>query len=152
MRDDSGTVGSDATSMVKINGVAVSLESQNAVTRTVGFECTSGRWIEHEWTGIPADRILTAGEPSADSTHVIVEASDGHTACIELPAALEGLLALARDGEPLDGPRFVSPAIEGPRAVSDVVRLDTIRLAPGEDPTDHESMELVPDQTQNVNG
>ena len=136
--------GTDGRS-IEIAGRDVPIGSFERVTRTIGFECTSGRWIEHEWTGIPIDRLLAAAAGPAEATHIVVEAADGHTACIDLPSALEGLLAVERDGQRLDGPRFVSPRITGPRAVSEVARIDPVALAADERPTDRESMDLVPD-------
>ncbi len=128
---------------VTIDGTDVDLAELSVATRTIGFECSSGRWIEHEWTGIPIERLLSKGDVAPEATHVIVRAADGHTACVGLPAALDGMLAIEQDGERLTGPRFVSSGIVGPRAVSDVIGLESIELAPDEDPTDHESMNLV---------
>lgn len=128
---------------VSVDGTDVDLEEQSMATRTIGFECSSGRWIEHEWTGVPIDRLLSLATVDPETTHVVITAADGHTACVDLPAALDGMLALKEDGERLEGPRFVSSGIGGPRAVSEVVALEPIELSPDEDPTDHESMNLV---------
>jgi len=133
------------TTPIDINGSRYSIGAFETVTRTIGFECSSGRLIEHEWTGIPMDRLVAEAAAPEDATHVLVHAADDYTACIDLPAALAGMLALERDGDPLEAPRFVSPKIVGPRAVSAVIGLDFIRLAPTEDPTEHEAMDLVQD-------
>lgn len=145
MAADGGPPTSAEKATVTVDGAPIRLGTLATVTRTIGFECTSGRWIEHEWTGIPVERLLADSDASGTATHVIVEAADGHTACPSLTAAVTGLLAIRQDDEPLVGPRFVSPDITGPRAVSDVIRLELVRLAPDEDPGDYESMDLVTD-------
>lgn len=133
------------TQTIDIDGTRFAIGSFETVTRTIGFECSSGRLIEHDWTGIPIADLIAEAEAPDDATHVRVRAADGYTACIDLPAALAGMLALERDGEPLGAPRFVSPKIVGPRAVSDVTGLDFVTLAPSDDPTAHEAMDLVRD-------
>ena len=128
-----------------IDGTRIEIESFETVTRTIGFECSSGRLIEHDWTGIPFDLLIAEADAPDEATHVLVHAEDGYTACIGLPAAMAGMLAIEQDGEPLDAPRFVSSKIVGPRAVSDVTGLDFVSLGPSEDPTEHEAMDLVQD-------
>lgn len=130
--------GDDAPT-ISLDGREVPLARFDATTRTVGFECTSGRQIEHEWRGVPFEALLDAAGPPPETTHVLVEAGDGHRACVDLPAAIAGMLAVERDGEPLSGPRFVSPRVVGPRAVSDVTKVSFVVLEPDADPTDRES-------------
>lgn len=143
MGDDGNRRASVDGAVISVNGTDIGTEDLGMVTRCIGFECSSGRWIEHEWTGIPINRLLSAADAPPESTHVKVEATDGHTACVALPAALDGLLALEQGGERLAGPRFVAPGIAGPRAVSDVTSLEFLHLSPDDDPKDHESMDLV---------
>ncbi|ESP89696.1 sulfite oxidase-like oxidoreductase [Candidatus Halobonum tyrrellensis G22] len=62
-------------------------------------------------------------------------------------SALEGLVAVERDGERLAsveryGSRFVSPDVGGERWVKGVSGIETVALTPGEDPTELEALSL----------
>ncbi|WP_435345879.1 molybdopterin-dependent oxidoreductase [Haloarchaeobius sp. HRN-SO-5] len=103
------------------------------VDRTLGYECLTGGQVDATWRGVPvADLVDAVGLPG-ETTHLVVESRDGYRSCVEVRVAVEGLLAFERDGDRLDGPRFLAPAIEGPRAVKDVVALRPVSLDPDED-------------------
>lgn len=109
------------------------------VERRVGFECSSGEWIEREYRGVELERVLAAVSLPDETTHFRVTAGDGHVACPAVTDALAGILATGRDG----APRFVAPGIAGPRAIKRVQRVEALALDPGEDPDEFE--EIPPD-------
>lgn len=115
------------------------LDALDHVTRDCTVECSSGDRTSGAWRGVPVEAVLGRAGAPADTTHVVVAGRDGYTVAVEIRHVLDGLLALERDGVPLtDGgrgtPRFVAPDVAGARAVTDVVSLETVSLAPDEDP------------------
>ena len=113
--------------------------------RTVEIACASGSRHASTWGGVSIPDLLSVGAVPSATTHLVVEATDGHAACIGVEDAVEGLLALSRDGRPLaeDHPydnRFVSPDVDGVRAVKGVARIEAVALAPDERPGDFETI------------
>ncbi|WP_440991620.1 molybdopterin-dependent oxidoreductase [Haloarchaeobius baliensis] len=109
------------------------------VQRTLGYECLSRGLVDATWRGVPVRDLADAVGLPDETTHLVVESRDGLRGCVPIGTALDGLLALERDGEPLAGPRFLAPEIEGPRAVKDVARLAPVALSPDEDRTAYET-------------
>jgi len=109
------------------------------VERRVGFECSSGEWIEREYRGVELEPVLERVSLPDETTHLRVTAGDGHVACPAVGDALAGILATERDGSP----RFVAPGIAGPRATKGVQQVEAVALDPDDDPTEFE--EVPPD-------
>lgn len=112
--------------------------------RSISFRCTSGGLIRATWRGVPLVEVLSAGDPPAETTHVLLESGDGHTACVTVAEATEGLLAVEQDGERLPSPRFVVPDVPGPRTVQGIRRIEAVELGPTEDRSDYESFRVDP--------
>ena len=128
--------------------VPASLESASeqfeATTRTVGFECASGDWLESEWTGVPLDPVLEATSMPPETTHVLVEAADGYRGCVAVWDLAGAMIAYDAVDRPADDfPRFVSPSVDGPRAVKNLASVRPVELAPHEDPEDYEELSLA---------
>lgn len=104
--------------------------------RHIGFECSSGEWIERDYRGVAVADVLDAVALPEETTHLRVRAADGHVACPAVVDALEGLVVTA--GE--DVPRFVAPGVIGPRAIKRVRRIEAVALSGGEDPTEFETV------------
>ncbi|MFW6152791.1 MAG: molybdopterin-dependent oxidoreductase [Halobacteriota archaeon] len=110
------------------------------ITRRVSFRCNSGRVTAGTWEGLPIRWFLQRVTVPDTTTHVLIEAADGHRACVGLLEAIDALLAFegrrddtgARD---TGVPRFVGPNIAAPRAVRRVETIDAITLRSGDDPT-----------------
>lgn len=123
-------VGSATTTVEIPNGIPV-------VEHRIGFECSSGEWIERDYRGVRVDRVLEAVPVPEETTHLVVSADDGHVACPAIWDALDGLLATGERRSP----RFVAPGIAGPRAIKGVERIEAIVLASEAEP---ESLERIP--------
>lgn len=115
-------------------------EEVAVVEREVAFECLSGATRRSTWTGFPVGDLLDGVDVPPDTTHLVVESSDGHRACVPTWTALDGLLAVECDGDPLDGPRFVASDVDGPRSVKDVRTIECLALPPGENPSAYERL------------
>lgn len=111
-----------------------------AVRRRIEFDCSSGRPITGTWTGFRILPLLERVGVPGGTTHLSVESTQGHAACVAIGGVMEGLLAFERDGAALDGLRFVAPDIVGPRAVKHVRRVEVVELAPG---TDRSTLETI---------
>jgi hypothetical protein len=130
--------------------VSVGADSEwETATRTIGFRCTSGDWIEAEWTGVPVARLIAAASVPSATTHLVVEATDDYRACLPIRACLDALLAFDGKTTPASDhqtaasdsfPRFVAPDVGGPRAVQSVARLAAVRLAANESRSDYEHL------------
>lgn len=107
------------------------------------IRCASGERTAGCWRGVAVADLLDVAAAPGETTHLFVEGRDGYRVGVELRHALDGLLAVERDGTalPTDGPRFVAPGVEGERAVRDVVRVETVTLAPGETAADREVLD-----------
>ena len=142
--DDVDAVSSLAEPVTVVGDERVSLtpdlvRTLPSTARTVTTACASGVRHTATWTGGPVDAVLSLADAPGETTHLLVESTDGYRSCVDVAAALEGLVALVRDGTPIadDHPyatRFVAPGIDGARAVKAVARLETRRLAAGTDP------------------
>lgn len=121
--------------------------------RRLGFECASGDWIERTWVGIPMFDLLADAPLSPSTTHLRLESDDCVAACIPITALEEAMIALgdsegeSREATPFDDvnlggeyPRFVSPAVLGPRTVKRVSLVEPLALDPGTDRTEYESL------------
>jgi len=118
-----------------------------AVERSCSVSCASGERTTGRWTGVPVADLLSRVAAPDGTTHLRVDGGDGHRACIPVAAALDGLVAYARDGVALTrtGPyatRFVAPGIDGARLVKNPRRIETLALAPDEDPERIERLTL----------
>jgi hypothetical protein len=112
-------------------------------TRTVGFECSSGTWLESEWTGVSLEPVLEVATIPPATTHVLVGAADGYRACVAVRALAGAMVAYgAVDRPESDFPRFVSPSVVGPRAVKNLASLRPVELDPTEEPADYEELHL----------
>lgn len=114
----------------------------NQTERAIAFDCTSGRRISAVWTGFPTIPLIEPAGIPRETTHLKIESTGDHTGCVSLYTAMDGLLAFERDGERLDGFRFVAPDIHGPRAVKNVGRIETIALEPGDDRARYEQFQI----------
>ncbi|WP_136718272.1 molybdopterin-dependent oxidoreductase [Halorientalis salina] len=153
-RDDRETVDPDVADRdgVLVDGetpvslpatVEAASEQFEATTRTIGFECASGDWLEAEWTGVPLDPVLEAASIPPETTHVLVAATDGYRACVAVWDLGGAMLAYdAVDRPTSDFPRFVSPSVDGPRAVKNLASVRPVELDPHEDPQDYEELYL----------
>ena len=113
----------------------------DTVERTVEIRCATGDWWTADWRGTPVSAVVDRTAVPPETTHVIFETADGYRACLDVPTALDGVLAVAIDGEPLDDaerPRLVCPDIEGIRTVKGVSAVVPVSLTRGEDPEDLE--------------
>lgn len=107
------------------------------------FRCASGDPIPGPWTGYRVADLLAAAEAPPATTHVAVDGRDGFRACVPVGAALDGLLALRRDGREArpDLPRFVAPAVAGTRTVKRVARLEAVGLDADDEPAALEELQ-----------
>jgi hypothetical protein len=130
--------------------IPVETTHQNGTTpvvRTMDLRCRSGAWFSKTWRGLPLLGLLEDAAAPADTTHLVVEADDGHTACVPIGDVLEGLLALERsDGERPTRtdrmPRVVAPGLDGPHAVKNVTRIEAVAFSPEDDPDDVEQFDF----------
>lgn len=116
-------------------------------TRRVRVECASGDRYGATWGGIAVADALDGASASPETTHLVFESDSGYAACVPLRDALDGLLAVERDGEPIGdaepyATRFVAPGVDGARFVKGVDRVRAVALSPGEDPTAYETLDL----------
>ena len=114
-------------------------------TQTITVECASGTRHTATWAGIPVFELLSAADVPGETTHVVVESDDGYRMCVDIYAALDGVLALFRDGTPISEEhpyetRFIAPDIDGARTVKAVTRLEARHLSPGTDPESVEQL------------
>lgn len=108
--------------------------------------CSTGDRYTETWRGFPLFEVLEAAPTSLPpaTTHLLVDSDDGHRACVAIGPALEGVLAVGKNGESLADTagydtRFVAP-VEGPRTVKGVSRLEAVALESGEDPQEYERL------------
>ena len=108
----------------------------------MGFSCDTGTSAAGTWRGRPLTALLDAVAMPGETTHVVLEAPDGFAVCVPATTALDGVLATALDGEPLDDARtrFVAPGLGSTRCIRDVAVVRAVQLAPGEDRSDYESI------------
>ncbi|MFB6352986.1 MAG: molybdopterin-dependent oxidoreductase [Halobacteriales archaeon] len=113
-------------------------------TETHAITCSSGDRETGEWRGIRVGELLERAGPAADATHLVVTGADDYRVCVPLAATLDALLAVERLDAPDDGalPRFLGTGVGGTRSVKRVRRIETASLAPGEDATQYEDLQL----------
>ncbi|QIB74500.1 molybdopterin-dependent oxidoreductase [Halogeometricum borinquense] len=117
-----------------------------AETRRLTISCASGTRHTATWAGVPVLDLLETAGVSVETTHVVVESEDDYRICVDMYAALDGILAYMCDGTPLPEvrpyeTRFVAPDIDGARTVKAVRSVEPVQLAPETDP---ESLEDLP--------
>ncbi|PHQ47007.1 hypothetical protein DJ68_04195 [Halorubrum sp. C3] len=114
-------------------------------TKTVTIKCASGTRNTATWAGIPVLELLSAADVSDETTHLVVESDGGYRMCVDIRAALDGLVAFFRDGTPIlecepYETRFITPGVDGARTVKAVALLEARHLSPSADP---ESVEEI---------
>ncbi|VTT85628.1 unknown [Halorubrum sp. DM2] len=113
------------------------------VERAVEIRCATGdRWTA-DWRGTPVSAVVDRGAVPPETTHLTFETADGYRACLDVHTALDGVLAVAMDGEPLDAaerPRLVCPGIEGIRTVKGVSAVVPASLSRDGDPEELEAL------------
>lgn len=112
--------------------------------RTVEIACASGSRYVSTWGGVAIPDLLSVGTVPPATTHLVIEATDGHTACVGVEEAVDGVFAWSCDGRPLGedhsyANRFVSPAVDGVRTVKGVCRIEAVALSPDDRPGDFET-------------
>lgn len=132
--------------VIEVDGECIDLiDGDTELTeRTIEIRCASGNRSTATWGGVPLRAVLERVPIPLETTHILVESSDGYQCCIDINTALNGLLALRRNGSALEGasgPRFVSSSIDGIRTVKDVSKIETVFLAPNETPDEFEELE-----------
>lgn len=113
------------------------LDDFATVERTIDIRCASGDRTTATWRGVPVATLLEETAVPAETTHLIVASNDSYRGCLAVQRALQCLLAVARDGEPLedaDSPRLVGPGIEGIRTIKGVSTIEPVSLPPATDP------------------
>lgn len=119
------------------------LESLPLETKEIEVICASSTRYTAVWRGIPVGELLETIEVPSETTHVVIESDDGHRSCVDISAALAGLIAFYRDGKPLSeyanyGSRFVVPSVDGARMTKSVQEIRAIRLPPESSPDSNE--------------
>lgn len=114
-------------------------EEWSVVRDSLGFECSSGDWIEREWVGIPVLELLEAADVPGETTHVQFFSNDGDRACVGLADLEDAILAV---GDADGSPRLVSPHVIGPRSIKNLARVRPLALAPGEDREEYEELPI----------
>lgn len=142
---------------IEVPGKNTRDDSMSSVVRTMELRCRSGARFTKTWEGVLLSQLLDDAAAPADTTHLVVEADDGHTACISVGDVLEGVLAFERidseQGTRTQGmPRVVAPGLDGARAVKNVTRIEPVELSPEEDPSDAEQFEFesIPSSSKTV--
>lgn len=121
------------------------LERFETVERSAAIRCASGHQPPTVWRGTPVAALIDAADPPPETTHLCFESDDGYRACLDLPTALESVLAVARDGTQIDvtdNPRLVCPGIEGVRTVKGVSEITPVSLPRNEDPERLEALDF----------
>ena len=113
--------------------------------RTVTVACASGIRHTATWRGVPVIELLSAADVPDETTHVLVESEDGYRICVDIYAALDGMVAFFRDGTPIAAhepyeARFIAPDIEGARTAKAVAVLEARHLDAGTDPETLEAL------------
>lgn len=108
--------------------------------------CATGNRYDAIWTGIGIGPLCDVVEADDETTHVVFGSRDGYRIVVPIIDALDGVLAFAKDGRPIDerAPyfnRFVSPDVEGARDVKGVERIEFHALDPDAEPERLEQVE-----------
>lgn len=120
-------------------------------TRDAEVVCSTGNRYSADWQGIGIDALCEAVSAPDRTTHVLIESHDGYRIAVPIVDALDGVLAVAKNGRPLVSltpyaTRFVAPDIEGARDVKGVRRVEFHALDPGSDPESLEQVEPEDDR------
>ncbi|POG53987.1 molybdopterin-dependent oxidoreductase [Haloferax marisrubri] len=116
-----------------------------AEDRTVTVACASGTRHTATWTGVPVLDLFEAAGLDDETTHLVVESTDGYRVCIDVYAALDAVVSYTRDGTPIGEEhdyetRFIAPDVDGSRTVKGVRAVEARALDPATDP---ESLEDI---------
>lgn len=118
----------------------VELLEYDSAVRDYRFTCTSGERFGGRWKGVPVENLRIDDLLPPETTHVLIESTDGFKVCADVLTVLSGLLALEDEDGPLpDAPRFVAEGIDGPRTVKRVKRLAPLELTADEAPEEFEN-------------
>lgn len=124
-----------------------------STTRRITYECSSGDRITGCWWGIILEGVLDELTLPDNTTHLLVEARDGHKTCLDIHSAYDALLAFERldRNKPHDAglPRLLRSGLEGPRSLKWVDRVRSLHLAPGDRP---EAYEPLPPSLEDESG
>lgn len=115
--------------------------------QTCSVECASGERTTACWTGVPVAELLSRVDAPPETTHLRLDSDDGYRVCVSIHDALDGLVAYARDGEPLAErspyrTRFVASGVDGERLIKGIRRIETVALAADDDPEGLENVTL----------
>ena len=150
--------------VLEVAGTPADRERFGWETEAFTIHCHTGRVIEGRWTGTPVTPLIDEAKLPGDSTHVLVTATDGHVACVEIRRLFEGLIGFvceevdpghdeeAFDDDWEDTPRLLAPDIDSFRAVRNVTSIEPIALAPGENPEEYEDYERKNDDERASDG
>lgn len=132
--------------VIEVDGECIDLIDADTelAERTIEIRCASGNRSTATWGGVPLRVVLERVPIPLETTHLLVVSSDGYQCCIDVGTALNGLLAVGRNGVALEeasGPRFVSSSVDGIRTVKDVSKIETVSLASNENPNEFEELE-----------
>ena len=118
------------------------LEQFELRTEFHAIDCSTGTTTAGAWRGVGLGALLAYAGVEESATHVVVTGRDGYRVCVPIAVALDALLAVSRvdDADAKSLPRFVGSGVESTRAVSNVQRIETVRLAPAERAHDYENL------------
>lgn len=111
-------------------------------TVSASLDCESkGELLAGQWTGVPVTALLDRAAVPGTTTHLTVAGDDGHTVCVDVRNALNGIVAyrLGTESLPADRVRFVAPGVSGLRYVRNVAAIESVTLDAGADRTEYES-------------
>lgn len=118
-------------------------------TIEVEVNCASGNRYMAAWRGIPIVELLKTIATPSQTSHIIFESADGHQSCVDVAAALDGLVAFFRDGKPLSDcadydSRFVAPSVDGARMTKAIREIRATCLSPESNPSSNENISNDP--------
>lgn len=113
--------------------------------REIEIVCTTGDRTPARWRGVPVPTLLELVSIPDDTTHLLVETTDGCRMCVDVLVAFDGTVATTRDGEPLietgdHHTRLVAPELDGPRMAKGVTRIEALSLSADEDVSEYEQL------------
>ncbi|MEF8843796.1 MAG: molybdopterin-dependent oxidoreductase [Haloarculaceae archaeon] len=132
---------------------ASELRTRGGAERRIEIACASGERVESVWQGLPVSTLVAEVSFPDETTHLSFTSRDDYRCCVDIRTALDGLLAVVRDGEPLGESRpyetrFVAPDVEGARCLKDVRTVRPRSLVATEDRTDYEQLDPDEDDEQ----